>query len=586
MSSAGGVVEILVKPDLSGFAEEVKSGVEGATAGAEKASEGIGLAIAAGAALAGVGLKSVIDIGIQYEGVLNEIQAVSGATGAQMSQVGTVAKELGSDLSLSGVSAADAAGAILELTKGGLSLADAMTAAKGTLQLAGAAQIDGARAAEIQSNALNQFALSAGDAGRVADVLANTANAASGSIEDIALAMKYVGPVAHGMQISIEDTATAIGLLANSGIQADNAGTSLRGMLASLAAPSKQASQAIDELGIKAFDSQGKFVGFRSVIDQLAQAQARMTDEQFASAAATAFGREPLAAITALAEQGAPAFDKMGAAVRRQGGAADVAAAKMKGLGGALESFKSNVETAQISIFELIKGPLEGLVRGATSVVDVLNDVLSGKIDLTKIQGLNSVIETGAALWKNFLGILENGKQAIQPVADGIKSLFDSASSGTGAIGVAGQVIQDVGIAAQFASGLLIPLGAAVGFLVGVFGQLPVPIQLAALALLALRVGPAILGGIMSAIRGIPLVGNAAANSLTRVGSAFGAVRTGATSGIAGLRGFGQQMRLQQSLAASSGQAVGRFGAALGTLEARDLRSQLWVTRSASPRPR
>ena len=79
----------------------------------------------------------------------------------------------------------DAAAAMVELAKGGLSLDEAMTAARGTLQLAAAAQVDAAQAAEIQATALNQFGLEAAEAGHVADVLANTANTAAGSIIDV-----------------------------------------------------------------------------------------------------------------------------------------------------------------------------------------------------------------------------------------------------------------------------------------------------------------------------------------------------------------------------------------------------------------
>ncbi|RTL65904.1 MAG: phage tail tape measure protein [Pseudonocardiaceae bacterium] len=568
--AAGGIIEIKVVPDLSEFEGKLKQGVEGAAGDAEEASKGIGLAVAAAAAIVGAGLADVIKIGNEYQGTLNEIGAVSGASASKMQEVGNTAKALGSDLTLSGVSAADAAGAMLELAKGGLSVDQAMQAAKGTLQLAGAAQIDGARAAEIQVEALNQFGLAATDAGRVADTLANTANAASGSIEDIALAMKYVGPVAAGMKISIEDTSTAIGLLANSGIKADTAGTSLRGMLVSLASPSKQAAKAITELGIQAFDSQGKFVGFRSVIDQLSQAQKRMTDEQFASAAAQAFGREPLAAITALASQGAGAFDEMRVAVGKQGGAAQVAAAKMQGLGGAMEGFKSNVETAQIQLYELIDGPLESLVRAATRGVDGLNSLLDGSL-LKGLSGggISSVVQGAKDAWQDLLKVWDNVKSAAKPVADGIKSVVESLGRNDSVLSAAGRALGIFSDALRLASGLLVPVGAALGALLKGFAALPGPIQTAVFALLALKFVPGILAGVMAGLRGVPLVGTPAANALTRVGNGFRAIPGLATGAVTGLRGFSDQMRVQAALAAANGQSLGKLGSAIAVLTSR-----------------
>lgn len=340
-------------------------GLAGAALSAVKPLAGM----AAGFALI-VGAGNVISLGNEYTATMNELGAVSNATSSQMQQFRTVTRELGSDLTLPATSGKDAAGVLLELAKGGLTASQSMDAARGTILLAAAAQVDGARAAEIQSNAINQFGLKAKDASMVADVLANTANAAAGGVDDIATSMKYVGPVARSMGISIGDTASSIGLLANNGLKGDTAGTALRGMLVSLAAPSKKAGDAIASLNIEAFDSNGKFVGMRKVIEQLSVAQKEMTKEQFAGAAAVAFGREPLAAVTALASSGAGAYDKMTASVTRQGGAADVANSKMQGLGGAMDKLQSQLEDVALGIYDTVTPFLTGAVNGIAGYLD------------------------------------------------------------------------------------------------------------------------------------------------------------------------------------------------------------------------
>lgn len=336
--------------------------------------------LAAGFALV-VGAGNVISLGNEYTATMNELQSVAGLTDAQMVKVGKTARALGSDIALPATSGKDAAAVMLELSKGGFTAAGAMEAARGTIVLAAAAQVDGARAAEIQSNAINQFGLQAKDASMVADVLANTANAAAGGVDDIATSMKYVGPVARTLGIGIGDTAAAVGLLANNGLKGDTAGTALRGMLASLSAPSKQAAGALDALGIKAFNSSGEFVGMRSVIEQLSAAQGRMTKEQFAANAALAFGREPLAAVSALASSGAGAYDTMTAAVTKQGGAADVANSKMKGLGGAMDKLQSQLEDIALGIYQTVTPYLEGAVNGIAGFLDGAGDKISTFLD-------------------------------------------------------------------------------------------------------------------------------------------------------------------------------------------------------------
>lgn len=329
-----------------------------------------------------IGAGQVIKLGNEYTATMNELQAVANLTGKQMIEVGRTARELGSDLTLPATSGKDAADIMLELAKGGLSARDAMEAAKGTIQLAAAAQVSGGRAAEIQANSLNQFGLAAKDAAMVADVLANTANAAAGGVDDIALSMKYVGPVANTLGISISDTASAIGILANNGLKGDTAGTALRGMLASLARPSKQAQKAVDSLNLSVFDQEGRFVGLRTVIEQLSEARKVMTQEDFASQAVLAFGREPLAAVAALAKTGATNFDSMAGAVTRQGGAAAVAQSKMKGLGGAMDKLQSQLEDVALGIYQTVTPALEAAVNGIAGGLNGAGDKVQSFLNI------------------------------------------------------------------------------------------------------------------------------------------------------------------------------------------------------------
>ena len=136
------------------------------------AATGLGSMIAIGA-----GLTKTISIGLDYTTTMNTLGAVTQATAQQMDAAGQMAQELGNDITLPGTSAVDAAAAMTELAKGGFTVEQSMSAAKGTLQLAAAAQIDAASAATIQANALNTFGLSADYASKVSDVLANAANA-------------------------------------------------------------------------------------------------------------------------------------------------------------------------------------------------------------------------------------------------------------------------------------------------------------------------------------------------------------------------------------------------------------------------
>jgi hypothetical protein len=372
--------------------------------------------------------------------------------------------------------------------------------------------------------------------------------------------------VAKTVGAPIESVATAIGLIATQGIRGEQAGTSLRGMIASLAAPSGPAAKALETLGIKAFDATGKFVGLRSITEQLTAAKGRLTEAEFTAAAATAFGNEGMTVASALASTGAKAFDDMATSVTRAGGAADVAAAKTKGLGGAWEGLKSQLETTGIGIFEAIDGPLESAVRGAAKHIEGWSDEVVGGIETAVAAGelfgpalakslsaradvigdavgdivdpiadgaldiLNSLANAGLTAFDDLTGVLDNVVAAAKPVADSVRAVAEASTDGDGAVSAFAAGIGLAGDALGAASSILKPVGALIGGLVEGFSELPGPVQSAVVALIAYRVAQRALGD---------------------------------TTALTGVRQFAGEMRVQQSLAASGGQEIGKLSAAM-----------------------
>ncbi|HEY3557404.1 MAG TPA: phage tail tape measure protein [Kribbella sp.] len=603
---AGGRIDILVEPDTRGFPEKLGGKLKSAAGPLGAVAKGIGLAVAAGTAVAAVGLGLVIDKGIEYQSSLNDLQAVSHATNDQMVKVGETAKALGSDMSLPATSAADAAAAMTELAKGGLSVDQAMTAAKGTLQLAAAAQIDAASAAEIQSQALNAFGLSADNAGHVADVLANAANAASGEITDFAQAFSQAGAVAHQFGLTIDETATALGLFANAGIQGSDAGTLLKSALLALANPSKPAQKAIEQLGLKTFDATGKFVGLKSIFEQLNAASGRMTDAQYAQATATVFGSDAVRLAGVAAQTTGDQWDQMATAIGHAGGASEVAAAKTKGLGGAIEGFKSQLETVAIDAFEQIGPTLEAGVRAGADAVSKYGPVI--------VDGLERVIDFGAEVGPGIARKVEDGakevgqaaeklikpfeegaRQAVdrgigivttsvggfvdvarkavdvaQPIAKGIGDIAKGATTASGPLGAVKVALELSYDAASAVLTVAKPLAEGVGELAHLFGELPGPVQAAAFALLALKAGPSIVGGLKNALSGTSTEAEGASSKLGLVGKAVGVITAparaaaGAVGGVVNVvRQFNDEARVQRELGAAAGESVGRLGGAV-----------------------
>jgi TP901 family phage tail tape measure protein len=330
----------------------------------------VGGLLTAGITLPLVGVaKTALSTAIDYQSALNMMQAVSGATDAQMAQVAATATALGADMSLPATSAADAALAMTELAKAGLSVEQSMAAAQGVLQLAAAGGLSEAQAAEIAANALNAFGLSGEKATDVADLLAAAANASSADVGDLADALKMSSSVFAAAGMPLEELVAAIGQMANAGIKGSDAGTSLKQMLLSLQAPSDKARQLMADLGITIYDTQGQMLPLPQIIDQFSTRLAGLSQEQRNAALATIFGSDAVRAANIVLMAGADAHAQMLQAVTRQGAAADLATARMKGLGGAIEGLKSQIETVLLSAAQPFLGTLEGWVRGLADLV-------------------------------------------------------------------------------------------------------------------------------------------------------------------------------------------------------------------------
>ncbi|ORM29196.1 phage tail tape measure protein [Williamsia sp. 1135] len=387
-----GTAYLSIVPETSQIPRGINAALGQASRGADRAGQDAGNRFANGLQgavrkvgpsmlrLAGIGgltaaLGAVVSTGNTFTNSMNTMQAVSRASAAQMRDVSEAAKDLANDTSLPATSATDAASAMVELAKGGFTVEQSMKAARGTLQLAAAAQIDAASAATIQSQSLQAFGQNASFAGTAADILANAANASSAEITDVAAALQQSGTVANQFGLSMQDTAAAIAMMANAGIQGSDAGTLLKSALLALTDQGNPAQGAIEELGLTVYDAQGKFVGLSKLFGELETASKSMSAEQYQAATATLFGSDAMRIAGIAAQQGSEGYDAMVDAMGRQGSAAEVAAAKTQGLPGAWERFKNSMETASLGIYDVIDGPLIGAADGASGLVNKLMEM-------------------------------------------------------------------------------------------------------------------------------------------------------------------------------------------------------------------
>jgi TP901 family phage tail tape measure protein len=377
LGTAEGIIR--VNYDGSG-AKQAQSDFSNVEKSATRSGEGMrraGIATtAAGVALAG-GLVLAIKVAADFETQISAIGAVSGATGEDLDAVRRKALQLGADTSFS---ASEAAGAIEELAKAGISLPDILNgAADAAVSLAAAGGIALPEAATIAANAMNAFGIAARDLPHVADLIAGAANASAIDVSQFGQSLQQSGAVAHLAGISFDDLAVAIAEMGNAGIKGSDAGTSLKTFLQNLNPVTKQQVELFDKLGIttngmgnKFFDASGKARSLADISQVLQDALKGQTQQQKLATLETLFGSDAIRAAAILSENGATGFNNLATAMGKVS-AADVAKARLDNLNGSIEQLKGSVETVAIRFGETLQAPLRQVAELFTQVANTIS---------------------------------------------------------------------------------------------------------------------------------------------------------------------------------------------------------------------
>ncbi len=404
------------------------------------ASKGLKVATVAitgtAAALGGVA-AAAIKVGSDFESQMSRVKAISGATGEEFEQLKAQAMQLGADTSFS---ASQAAEGMENLAAAGFTTSEIMNAMPGLLNLAAASGEDLASSSDIAASTLRGFGLAASDAAHVADVLAANANRTNSSVADTGEAMKYVAPLARAAGLSLEETAAAIGIMANAGVNGSQAGTSLRGALSRLSKPTKDMSEAMDELGISFYDSNRKMKSLTEQVGMLRQATEGMTDEQKNNYLVTLYGQEALSGMLALINEGEGSLGELTNAYKNCDGAAKEAAETMQdNLSGALEQLSGSAETLGLAFYNSVADNLKNAAKTATESINNITDSFNNG-------GLNEAIQTAGDEFANLaVEAASHAPEMVDTAVDFIEAFASGIASNKGRIlGAAGEMAESM----------------------------------------------------------------------------------------------------------------------------------------------
>lgn len=337
-----------------------------------------GLGVAVGNAMTKVAGKvgeigtAAIKVGMTFEAEMSKVSAISGATGDELSSLTDKAKEMGAKTKFS---ATESAQAMEYMAMAGWKTADMLNGIEGIMNLAAASGENLATTSDIVTDALTAFGLSAQDSTHFADVLAAASSNANTNVSMMGETFKYVAPVAGALGFSVEDCGVAIGLMANSGIKAGQAGTSLRQMLSRLTKPTKEVQTAMNTLGLSLTDSVGNVKSLDTVMSDLRSGFSGLSKAEQTQIATSLAGQEAMSGLLAIVNASDEDFNKLKDSIyNADGAAAEMAATMQDNLAGQITILKSGLEGLGISIYESVEVPLKNLASVGVKAISDLNE--------------------------------------------------------------------------------------------------------------------------------------------------------------------------------------------------------------------
>ena len=355
--SGSATVWLNLKSDSSGFSKGLKD------AGKQMSRTGKQMTTKVTLPVLAVG-TAVVMTAAKFEKSMNQVRAVTGATGDDFLALQNQAKELGRTTAWS---ASQAAEGMSFLGMAGLNTTEILATMPTMLSLASAGNLELANAADIATNVMTGYGLTVEELPHAVDVLAKSFTSANVDLEMLGNSFAFAGLSASSVKIPFEETAAAFALMGNAGLQGSRAGTAFRSMINQIAAPTDKAAAAAERLGLEFADAEGNMRPLMDIMGDLRAATAELGGLETKGLVTDMFGirggEAPMAILAATNEE----FTEMIESVRdAEGHAAGIAEIQLEGFAGAMVKLKSAAEGFAIAIAD------SGLLEALTAFVMML----------------------------------------------------------------------------------------------------------------------------------------------------------------------------------------------------------------------
>ena len=249
--------------------------------------------------------------------------------------------------------------------------------------------------------------------------MAHTANSAYMSLQDVGAAISAGGSFFRTANNDLNIMSGSLTALAANSIKGAEAGTALRNIMTNLSAPTSTAAKALAKMNIQTTDAAGNMLPLPKIIGQFNKAMAGMGDAEKNANLYAVFGKQNIAAVSALLNTGQAALENYAAAAANSAGTVTANAEAMRGSlvnkFKVLQSALTELGFKFVDAFAAKGGNAIEMITKAVSEFDPtplvnalvgLVDVVSGFVQAAlAMRGVIVVLAGAFAVWRTALTI-------------------------------------------------------------------------------------------------------------------------------------------------------------------------------------
>ncbi len=397
-------------------------------------------------------IKGTVNVFRLLEQQLVLTNSVAGGTVEQFLQMEKVARSFAL---ASTFSAAEAANSFYFLASAGFSVEESLASANGVLLLAQATLSNIGETSDIVASNIRAFGLEAQDASRISNTLAATITKSQATIQKLGFAFRQVGPIASQAGLTFEQTSAALGTLFDIGLRGEQAGTALRNVIVRLQAPTGQAAELIEALGIEVTDATGKFNGLFDILEQLGSKNISDQDLSLLFGTEALSGANALIAATEELAAGGNKLNNLTDAVTGTATAYLLAQKQLSTLDGTIKIATSSFNDLRIGM----GGLLAPVVTEALELFIDISQAFQGSSDSSKIMTAQVALAVGG------LVLMTKTLTSMVPWLTNVSAGFASVSAGATSVSLATNNTRNLGRSALVASRGIGTLAAGMGTL-------------------------------------------------------------------------------------------------------------------------